>query len=647
MEFGLTSYFIIGELITCWVSLLICINIFLSFSLYDKRQRFFLCAAGSTFLASLFNIISVLLLSHAGHISIMLNSIFTTLYFLVLLICPCIMACYVFDIAFSDQKKRRIFTFAAFIIQSIYILIVFLNIKTGWIFHYESDGSYVRGPLKNITYILSICYGLSIIITIIVQRSFMSRRFFYVFLLYPFISLFCIGIQFFFPMIILTGVASFTSVLFAYITVQSYMIEADYQTGLLRESKLKKKISNQRKGGVLLVLKIEKMSIIQASLDAKELNQLYLQLGAILLSYFPRDSYILDSNRFAVIGKSVEEVKTKWGKLLTDLKSLSSLMSSVVPIPINCLAAALEFTKEDNDFDSMLDVINNMLVKAKQNRNHNLQVCDEAVFLDIERKRQIYRILKRELNLESEMFQVWFQPIYSIKEKKFVYMEALSRLKGTELGDISPAEFVQVAENRGLVERLGFIAFQKVCKFIAENKDIVKVVSINFSVYQMMNPNVVNNVLKTIEKFGLDPSNIVMEITESIFIDNYDFVMNNMLALTNAGVKFYLDDFGTGYSNLTNVVCLPFSTIKMDRSLVLMMEESDKGKSLFNDLVSTFKGGGFKILVEGVETNSQRDDVEKAGADYIQGFLYSRPLPPDACIDLLRRSAESVAAGSL
>ncbi|MCR4940892.1 MAG: EAL domain-containing protein [Treponemataceae bacterium] len=643
MEFGLSSYFIIGELITCWVSFLICINIFLSFSLYDKRQRFFLYAAGSTLLASFFNIISVYLISHHSQYPISLNSFVTTLYFLVLLICPCVMSCYVFDIAYSDSKKRRLFASIAGIIQIIYMLFVLINIKTGWIFRYDETEGYIRGPLKNITYILSALYGLSIILTITIQRKFMSRRFFYVFMIYPFISLFFVGIQFLFPMVILTGVASFTSVLFAYLTVQSYMIEIDYKTGLLRESKLRKRISMQRKGGALLVIKVEKMNMIQSCLDAKEHNHFLLQLGAIILSYFPKDSYILSSNRFAAIGKNMAEVERKSRTLVTDLKSLSSLMNSIVPIPINCYTAAIEFKREENDLDPLMDVINNMLEKAKKSKDYTFQICDEAVFLDMERKRQIYRILKKELTLDSEKFQVWFQPIYSIQEKKFVYMEALSRLKNTELGDISPAEFVQVAENRGLVERLGFIAFQKVCKFIADNRDIVNTVSINFSVYQMLNPNIVQNVLETIERFGLSPSNIVMEITESIFIDNYDFVMNNMLALTKAGVKFYLDDFGTGYSNLTNVVSLPFSTIKMDRSLVLMMEESDKGKSLFDDLVSTFKGGGFKILVEGVETNSQREHVEKAGVDYIQGFLYSRPLPPEACVELLRKDRQKKA----
>ena len=215
-------------------------------------------------------------------------------------------------------------------------------------------------------------------------------------------------------------------------------------------------------------------------------------------------------------------------------------------------------------------------------------------------------------------------------------MEALSRLNGTELGDISPAEFVQVAETKGLIEKLGMVAFEKICKFIADNRNLVNAVSVNFSVYQMTNPNIVDYVLKTIAKFGLNPNNIIMEITESIFIDNYEVVYKNMTELSQAGVKFYLDDFGTGYSNLANVVKLPFSTVKMDRSLVLAMEESAKNVVLFRNLVSTFKDAELEILVEGIETQNQNYLVTTAGADYIQGYLYSRPLPPEQCLELLK-----------
>ena len=639
MEFGLSDYYIIGELIACWGSILICINTFLSYALYDRQQRFFLYAATGTFFASLFNIISTCFISHYSESAPALCTLATTLYFITLLICPFVMTSYVCDFAIQRKKIKKICSIFCFSAQLFYWIIILINIKTGWIFYYDKELGYVRGPLKNLTYILSAFYGLIIIITIIVQRKNLAHRIFCVFILYPFISLSFLVIQFAFPKIILTGIASFTSVLFAYLTIQSYTMEINIKTGLMTETRLRKRISLKHSAGVLYVMSIENINMIQSSLDVTELNQLFLQLGSIFMVNFPRNAFILSINRFAAIGKSVADVRIKCDKVKDDIKKLCSDINSVIPIPIESYSAAIEFSKEENDYDSLIDLINSMLTRAKERQLKTLQVCDESVFVDRERKRYIYRILKRELTLESDQFQVWFQPIYSISSKKFEYMEALSRLRNTELGDIPPQEFVQVAENRGLIEMLGFVAFEKVCKFISDNRNTVNAVSINFSVYQMMNPKVVENVLSTIARYSLSPSNIIMEITESIFIENYELVMKNMLELTKAGVNFYLDDFGTGYSNLTNVISLPFSTIKIDRSLVVAMEEGQRGVSLFFDLVSTFKGVGFKILVEGVETNNQNYLVERAGVDYIQGFLYSRPLPPLECVDLLKRSA--------
>ena len=645
MEFGLSDYYVIGELIACWGAFLICVNTFLSYALYDRRQRFFLYAALSTFFTSFFNILSVYNISHFTEHSHFVCTLITSIYFFMLLLCPFFMTSYVCDMAIQSDKARKIFNFMCGLVQTSYCILVIINAKTGWIFRFDDVEGYIRGPLKNITYILSACYGLTIVGTVLLQRNRLARRVFLVFILYPFISIYFVGIQFVFPSVLLTGVASFTSVLFAYMTIQSYTMEINLKTGLMTETRLRKRINIQRKGGVLFVLTIDNINMIQSSLDVAELNQLYLKLGEIFMTHFPRSAYILSMNRLAAIGKSVTEVEQKSKFVYADIKRLSSDINSIIPIPIESYSAAIEFSKEENEYDAMIDLVNNMLSRAKASQLRNLQICDDAVFADRERKRCIYKILKRELNLESDQFQVWFQPIYSIDNKKFEYMEALSRLRNTELGDIPPQEFVQVAESRGLIELLGFVAFEKVCKFISENRETVNAVSINFSVYQMMNPKLVESVLNTINRFSLSPSNIIMEITESIFIDNYELVMENMIALARAGVKFYLDDFGTGYSNLTNVISLPFSTIKMDRSLVIAMEEGQKGVSLFFDLVSTFKSVGFKILVEGVETNNQNYLVERAGVDYIQGFLYSRPLPPQECVDLLKRTGTPVLEG--
>ncbi len=638
MEFGVSDYYIIGEIITCWGAFLICVNTLISYALYDKRQRYFLYAAASTFFSALFNILSAYNITHFAEKSVLHCTIITTIYFALLLFCPFVMTSNACDMAIQSEKKKKVVVGALGIVQTIYFIIVFINIKTGWIFYYDPVDGYIRGPAKNITYILSALYGLTIVITVLIQRRFLAHRIFWVFIIYPFISLYFVAIQFFFPKILLTGVASFTSVLFAYMTIQSYIMEVNIQTGLMTESRLRKRLSHLRKNGVLYVMTIENINMIQSSLDNSELKQMYLHLGEIFMTAFPRSAYILSMNRLAAIGRSMDDIQQKSKKVNADIQKLCSDINSIIPIPIESYSAAIEFSKGENDYDSMMDLINTILVRAKTSQLKKLQICDESVFVDRERKRYIYRILKRELTLESEQFQVWFQPIYSLQNEKFEYMEALSRLKNTELGDIPPQEFVQVAENRGLIERLGFVSFEKVCKFISDNRETVNAVSINFSVYQMMNPRIVENVLSTIDRFSLSPSNIIMEITESIFIDNYDLVMKHMMELSRAGVKFYLDDFGTGYSNLTNVISLPFSTIKMDRSLVLAMEEGQKGVSLFFDLVSTFKGVGFKILVEGVETNNQNYLVERAGVDYIQGFLYSRPLPPHDCVELLKRT---------
>ena len=156
----------------------------------------------------------------------------------------------------------------------------------------------------------------------------------------------------------------------------------------------------------------------------------------------------------------------------------------------------------------------------------------------------------------------------------------------------------------------------------------------------MMNPAIVKRVRSTIEKFNIKPENIIIEITESIFIDDFEVVSDNIRQLHDFGVQFYLDDFGTGYSNFANVVALPFSTVKIDRTIVLQMEENATNERLFTNIIGTFKDSGLKVLVEGVETQKQSDMVIESGTDFIQGFLYSKPIPENDCLQLFRNGGK-------
>ena len=639
MEFGFGHYYILSEVITCSLSVLFCLNILLTFSVYDRRQRLFLYAGISTFLAAFFDICAVFCMTRLGSVPPAVCRLISTLFFIFLIFTPFAMADYVVDVTFSNPRHKFLGLSVNGAVYALYLVLVMLNWRTGWIFSYSPQNGYERGVLKYLTYWVTAFYCAGIIFSALVNRRRIARQIFGVFVAYPIICATFVIFQLFRPYVILNGIASFSSVFFAYMVIQTYLTEVDIGTGLMTEQRLRKRMAGQKSGGVLYVLSIENMNLIRASMDYAELGRFFLDMGGLFWSHFPHSSYHISTHRFAAIGRSMAEVREKSESISRQMESLISGLNPYIRIPLDCRSVAMNFSREDNDYDALMDMINNMIPKAKSGQIHSLMVCDEAMLVERERKRCIYRILKRELNSDSERFQVWYQPIYSIADRGFTYMEALSRLRDTELGSISPQEFVEVAESRGLIERLGDVAFEKVCKFLSENRDVVSAVSVNFSAYQMINPNLVQNVLSTLERYSLKPESIIMEITESIFIDNYDLVREHMVRLSRLGVKFYLDDFGTGYSNLSNVVALPFSTIKMDRSLVMMMEESERGVSLFTNLVSTFKGAELKVLVEGVETSNQNALVESVGVDYIQGFLYSRPLEPSACVELLRKDS--------
>lgn len=641
MAFMGLDYFCFGEIFTCIFSLIMTVNILMSYSFDDRKHRLFLYGSTSSFITAFCDIISVVCITYYYKIPLWLGTASTTIFFLLLCMIPLIIYSYANNLAFSYSKIGKIFLYINRAFYLVYVIIVFINIKTGWIFRYDMELGYVRGPLKNITYLLTGYYAVHTVVSTIIKHKTMPRRVFFVFLIYPFISMGFLCFQLFNAKVIMTGVASFAALFFVYITIQADLQEYDVITGLMTEPKLKKYVTERSSEGYLFVLSIENSNMLMQNMDSTEMNQLLFSIGKQITRHFKNFSYHVSTNRFAGICSSMEELYDFSECIEQFINDVNKNYDDLLPAPLDAYYVGVNFVKGKISYETLTEVINDILIKEKKENHHTLKICDDSILLSMERKKEIYKILKRELNIDSSQFQIWYQPIYSVQEKKFTYMEALARLNFTEIGNIPPVEFIEVAENRGLIEKLGFVVFEKVCKFISENINIIQAVSVNFSVYQMVNPNVVEKVLSTIRKYNLSPNRLIMEITESIFIEDFNVVKANMITLAKEGIRFYLDDFGTGYSNLANVVKLPFSTIKIDRSLVLMTEDDANGELFLKNILSTFKDAGFDILVEGVETMSQSETVQNDGADYIQGFLFSRAIPEKECIELFKKQKQS------
>ena len=207
---------------------------------------------------------------------------------------------------------------------------------------------------------------------------------------------------------------------------------------------------------------------------------------------------------------------------------------------------------------------------------------------------------------------------------------------GTEIGDVMPSEFIPIAESRGLIGQLGKVVFEKACDFVCRHKDFTGSISVNFFISQMVDPEIVDFILGTIEKFGIRPGDVVIEITGSVSADEFDSVRRNMLRLSGKGVVFYFDDFGMGCLNFASVITLPIKAIKISRSFILMMEKNVE----FFRFIQSLRDGSLKILVEGIETKAQDQMIMLFDVDFVQGFLYSRPIPEQEFLSVLKNGAD-------
>lgn len=616
-------YNILGEICVLILSGIMLFNLCMSFSVYDHIHRLFFLCALLVFSSTLTNILSINCIHNFGRYPLSLCTFVTTLYFIQMGLIPYSFTLYGYNFASSHHRHRRnmysILTFPLI----VYILFVLINIKTGLLFHYDPVDGYVRGSFKYMTYVMSAIYSISMIIIAVFNRKYLAPRVLLVFILYPVISVLIISIQFFVTYFVMTGTSSFALLMLIYLTVQSDLIEYDINTNLLNERYLAHVLSKGYKGK-FAVISISNFSAVQESLGVEATNGLIFDLSKELARIFNKNAFHLDTYRFAVLSDDMDKIKNAVPVLQEIVSQIMNEHDSRCKVDMHVVA--LSMPENANSYHSAMDIVNRLLLKLKNKDSEFFVACSDTYVSQIEREKLILNILKRELRLDSDQFQIFFQPIYSVKTGKLLYAEVLSRLLNTEVGDILPCEFVQVAEKYGLIEKLGMVAFEKACQFMNENQHYIDALSINFSVNQMKKTSIVNDVLSMIKRYSLPPSSIIIEITENIFIDDFAMIREKMIELARNGIMFYLDDFGTGYSNFANIVELPFSAVKFDRSMLLAMEKSVEGSRLLISLIDAFKDNKLNVLIEGVESVAQNELVKQSGADFVQGFLFSQPL---------------------
>ena len=242
--------------------------------------------------------------------------------------------------------------------------------------------------------------------------------------------------------------------------------------------------------------------------------------------------------------------------------------------------------------------------------------------------------------LEQDRVVVYYQPIYSVEEKRFTSAEALVRIIDQDGKLIPPNAFISIAESNGLINDLGKRVFEKVCQFYQQNKleeyglDYVEV---NLSMVQCADEQLADQYMEIIKKLHMDPHHINLEITESTSMAARETLLKNMNRLMGYGISFSLDDFGTGASNLNYIVEMPVDLVKFDRGMTMAYFASGKAKYVMDAAMHMIHGMGLKMVAEGIETEEQVRKMEEIKINFIQGYYFSKPLPESEFLEFLER----------
>lgn len=240
--------------------------------------------------------------------------------------------------------------------------------------------------------------------------------------------------------------------------------------------------------------------------------------------------------------------------------------------------------------------------------------------------------------IAQDLFEVYYQPVYSTEKNDFVTLEALSRLHHPELGWIAPDVFIQIAEKNHMIEQITDLQFKRICMFINEHRDLMKKlfnIKVNLSSLDLMRSDCSSHFIRMMDDMDIQHDWIQFEITETVATEynaGLGMVVDGFMA---AGVRLCLDDFGSGYANLNTVMRLPFSAIKIDRTLLFDICNDKKRAMFYQSIIETFHRMGYSIVSEGVETEEEMSLLSSWGVDMIQGYYFSRPLPVEELLKLL------------
>ncbi|WP_058302953.1 putative bifunctional diguanylate cyclase/phosphodiesterase [Gorillibacterium timonense] len=315
------------------------------------------------------------------------------------------------------------------------------------------------------------------------------------------------------------------------------------------------------------------------------------------------------------------------GRILSEFRKALDIRKSLFHIGLS-IGISL-YPDHGQDMMELVKRADIAMYRAKETGKGASVLYDESMTDRFTERMTIEKLMYQARDL-NEFFLV-YQPQYDVKTGAVAGLEALVRWTSPTLGEVSPLKFIEVAEDTHLIIPLGTWVLKSACRELKKLHDQgypKLTMSVNISLLQLMQTDFCEQVLDTLQEYGLRPDCLELELTESLFIESYDAVVAKLNVLREANVRIALDDFGTGYSSLSYLTHLPISTLKIDKSFIDTLLSDRNQAILVDQIIQIGKRIGMCTVAEGVEREEQLIRLQELGCDMVQGFLCSRPIPP-------------------
>jgi diguanylate cyclase (GGDEF)-like protein len=279
------------------------------------------------------------------------------------------------------------------------------------------------------------------------------------------------------------------------------------------------------------------------------------------------------------------------------------------------------------DPDELIKNADLALYQAKAAGRNDVSIFDLSMKDCVNARQRLENDLRQAIL--NEQLELYYQPQIHVASGKVLGAEALLRWHHPERGFVPPIEFIPLAEETGLIERIGEWVLLKACVEAKRWPAEVKV-AVNLSPVQFRRGGLLDTILYALVESGLPPERLEVEITENVLLESENANLEVIKKLRNLGVSVALDDFGSGYSSLSYLTMFPFDKIKIDKFFSMNLEKRSDCAAIVSSIISLGRGLGIQTMAEGVETEQQFERLRTAGVDYCQGYLFGRPVPAPA-----------------